>query len=136
MKLIGPVLCAALVVGAAGVAHAAATVSINDFYFLPAKDTVRVGDVVTWENDGDATHTTTRSAGANLWDSGFIGPAGTFQHQFNSPGTFTYHCNVHPTLMNGTIVVLAVTPAKGATWSGLRKTYSKAGKVKVQRARK
>ena len=138
MKLIASILCVALVVGATGVAQAVtSTVTINDFYFLPKNDTIPVGGTIEWRNDGDATHTTTRSTGADPWDSGFVGPLGTFSRPFNTPGTYAYHCNVHPTLMSGTIVVIqGATPSKANTWSGLRKAYRKTGKVRTHNTRK
>ncbi len=111
-------------------------VSINDFYFLPRNDTISVGDQITWSNDSDlSTHSTSRAAVPGSWDSGPLGPTGTYTLQFNTAGTFPYKCNFHPTLMTGTIVVKqGATPAKPSTWGGLRKTYRKAAPVnKAQR---
>ena len=48
---------------------------------------------------------------------------GTFSHTFDTAGTFLYHCEVHPTLMNGQIVVLGADtpgpPTSTATVSDL-----------------
>lgn len=108
-----------LAVGAALVlqpAHAASGgVSIVDFTFSPASITVNTGDTVTWMNTGSATHTATSDAGA--FDSGLLKPGAGFSFTFSQPGTFTYHCNVHPN-MHGTVVVQAAAvvaaPAKPA----------------------
>ena len=64
--------------------------------------TVPVGTTVTWTNMDAVAHTTTSDTGA--WDSGTLTPGASFQHTFTSPGTFTYHCMIHP-YMHGTIVV-------------------------------
>lgn len=77
-------------------------VSIIDFAFVPQMDTVAQGDTVRWTNNGSASHTTT-SDGA-VWNSGTLSPGQSFSFQFNSTGTFPYHCAIH-TSMHGTIVV-------------------------------
>jgi plastocyanin len=40
----------------------------------------------------------------NLFDSGDVGPAGSFSFRFPGPGTYHYHCLNHPT-MTGTITI-------------------------------
>lgn len=67
---------------------------------------INVGDTVVWDFDDPATtapHTTT-STSTSLWDSGTLN-SGTFQFTFDTPGTFEYQCNIHPSQMQGTIVV-------------------------------
>jgi plastocyanin len=83
-----------------------ACVSIQDFSFTPPALTVKAGTIVTWVNNGPSAHTTT-SDGA-VWDSGTLNPptggsgygggtgGGTFQVTFNTPGTYSYHCKLHP----------------------------------------
>jgi plastocyanin len=66
-------------------------VSIVDFSFMPDRLRVRVGDSVTWTNNGDAPHTST-SLG---WNSGILQPGDTFTFTFNSLGRFMYRCNIH-----------------------------------------
>lgn len=135
-KLIVLLLAAATLLPASHALAVTKFVSINDFYFLPRNDTISVGDQITWSNDSDlSTHTSSRAATPNSWDSTPLGPGGTYTLQFNTAGTFPYKCNFHPTLMTGTIVVKqAATPARGNTWGGLRKTYRKAAPAsKAQR---
>ncbi len=48
-------------------------------------------------------HSTTSNTG--VWDSGIHGEDFTFDHQFNSAGSFPYHCVVHGTQMSGTVAV-------------------------------
>ena len=83
-------------------------VSIVDFAFSPAVITVTAGTVVTWTNLGSYAHTTTSDVGSlDPWDSGSLSTNGTFTRTFNTPGTYGYHCTIHPT-MQGTVVVLSL----------------------------
>jgi plastocyanin len=93
-------------------AQSETAVSIVDFAFQPASIEVAVGSTVTWTNTGAATHTVTADDGA--FDSGRLGSGATFSQTFATPGTFTYHCEIHPQ-MTGTIVVTeAAAPAAPA----------------------
>src|SRR5829696_6961642 len=85
-----------------------AAITIVDFAFQPASLEVPAGTTVTWTNGGAAPHTVTADGGA--FDSGRLAPGATFSQTFDTAGTFTYHCEIHPQ-MTGTIVV---TEASGA----------------------
>jgi plastocyanin len=85
-----------------------AAVTIVDFAFQPASLEVPAGTTVTWTNSGAATHTVTADNGA--FDSGRLASGANFSQTFDTAGTFTYHCEIHPQ-MTGTIVV---TEASGA----------------------
>ena len=39
-----------------------------------------------------------------VWDSGDMAPNATFSTTFAQPGTYAYHCTIHP-FIRGTIVV-------------------------------
>ena len=78
------------------------TVSIYDNYFEPASINVAPGTTVTWINYGAHDHTITGAQGT--WDSGEIGPDGTYSARFKQPGTYQYVCDLHEG-MSGTIVV-------------------------------
>ncbi|MBV9174250.1 MAG: cupredoxin domain-containing protein [Chloroflexi bacterium] len=80
-----------------------ASVTIQKFAFSPASMTIHAGDSVTWTNNDAVAHTTT-SDDKSSWDSKEIQPNTTFTHTFSQPGTYTYHCSVHP-FMKGTIEV-------------------------------
>lgn len=88
------------------------TVNVGDFWFGNSSSqgavyetTIEVGETVTWNFEAaSAPHTATSNDG--LWDSGTEN-GGTFEHTFNQAGTFEYHCNIHPNLMKGRIVVEA-----------------------------
>lgn len=77
------------------------SVTIKDFEFTPATVTIKVGDTVTWTNNGPSTHTVTADDGSfasgNLWGD-------TFSHTFQTVGTFTYHCAISR-FMTGTVIV-------------------------------
>jgi plastocyanin len=81
----------------------AADVSIQDFSFQPQTLTIEVGDSVTWANNDAATHNIQSS------DHTFDSPdnieiGASFAHEFDTAGTFTYVCGIHPQ-MTGTVVV-------------------------------
>lgn len=92
----------------AALARAAADVggSIVDFSFSPSTITVHVGDTVTWTNTGQAPHTATATNGS--FNTGLLHHGQSGSHTFNTAGTFSYYCAVHP-YMKGTVVVLAAT---------------------------
>jgi plastocyanin len=77
-------------------------VAIENFSFTPATLTVAAGTTVTWTNHDDVQHTVTASD--KSYDSGTIGTDATFAHQFTTPGTYAYHCSIHPTMMAQIIV--------------------------------
>jgi plastocyanin len=70
--------------------------------FMPTPLTVAAGTTVTFGNNDGVVHTTTSDTG--LWDSQSLNSGKTFERRFDTPGTYTYHCTIHP-FMTGTIVV-------------------------------
>jgi len=82
---------------------------------------VTAGDTVTWQwvsgthtvTQCDATFSTCPPAVG--FNSGNLGSGATFSQAFNSPGSFEYHCNLHPS-MQGRINVAAAqaTPTASA----------------------
>jgi plastocyanin len=75
---------------------ARARVKIVDFAFKPHLRTVAVGTKVIWINRGASTHTSTSDDGR--WDSPPLAPGQRFKFVFNSPGSYTYHCSIHPAM--------------------------------------
>jgi plastocyanin len=82
-----------------------APVTIQDFSFSPANVTIKVGTTVKWTNNGPSAHDVVSDAG--VWTSGTLsGPGGSygggstaggsFQFTFAQPGTYPYHCAIHP----------------------------------------
>jgi plastocyanin len=78
-------------------------VEISDNAFSPSALTVPVGSTVTWKNDDPYAHTVTMQ-GTNGFDSGNLGSGKTFSETFTTPGTYTYSCSIHPSMI-GTITV-------------------------------
>jgi plastocyanin len=94
---------------APGIAEAQpAAVRIADFSFTPQRLTVPAGTAVTWTNAGNAPHTVTATNGA--FDSKRLGSGGTFSFTFNTPGTYAYQCDIHPS-MTGSVTVEGAAPA-------------------------
>jgi plastocyanin len=54
---------------------------------------VTVGTTVTWMNGDSVAHTVTSDTGA--FDSGRMDSGATFSYQFNTAGTYPYHCTIH-----------------------------------------
>ncbi len=95
---------------------AGASVSMTEpaedrYAFTPDAVTIPAGSAVTWTNRTDAPHTVTSDTGA--FESGRLAENQTFRFTFTTPGTYAYHCSIHP-YMHGTV---SVTTA-GATASG------------------
>jgi plastocyanin len=78
------------------------SVTLASFAFSPASLTVKMGTKVTWTNKDSVTHTVTADQGA--FDSGQLAPGQSFSFTFSKAGTYSYHCNIHPS-MTATIVV-------------------------------
>ena len=77
----------------------ATTVTIKDFKFAPEPVQAKVGDVIAWTNSDTATHSATLDNGA--CDTKPIPVGATAMLVFTAPGTYTYHCSIHPTQMKG-----------------------------------
>ncbi|HUG47692.1 MAG TPA: cupredoxin domain-containing protein [Candidatus Limnocylindria bacterium] len=73
-----------------------ASVSIVDLAYAPATLTVGLAQPINWVNDGAAPHTVTFEDGP---DSGTLESGATFQHAFETPGTYDYTCSIHPAMM-------------------------------------
>jgi plastocyanin len=91
-----------------------------EYSFSPSTVTIRAGSAVQWTNDGQVAHNMTADDGS--WSSGNLsGPSGaggyggttngdTFNHVFNTVGTFTYHCSLHPpSVYPGFVATVIVT---------------------------
>ncbi len=106
---------------ASNAAAATMTVSVQDNHYTPPTVTINVGDTVHWAWAGVNPHTVT--ATDSSFDSGAPQTSGSFDHTFNTAGTFTYFCQVHGAqVMSGTVIVQqaaaptsTMQPAAGAT---------------------
>lgn len=81
--------------------------------FDPDEVTIQAGDTITWEYTGGSPHTITPGTGPddddphNEWQRQEMDEVGqTFEHTFNTAGTFDYFCEPHfADGMTGTIIV-------------------------------
>jgi plastocyanin len=66
---------------------------------------IGVNNTIIWTNQDDVQHTTTAVGG--LWNSGAMDTGQTFSVTISAPGTYEYHCTIHPKWMIGFIIVKA-----------------------------
>jgi plastocyanin len=80
--------------------------------FFPTSASAAVGAVVTWVNGSGTTHNVTfdnpgaagpATAGGPSGSTGDF-DSGTQSRVFNTPGTYPFHCTIHPG-MTGTLTV-------------------------------
>lgn len=91
--------------GAAGTAVVTDKVSIFDvpgkpeseWGYDPKEIRVASGTTVTFTNDGVVFHTVTSDGADRLFDLS-ANPGESVTHTFTEPGTFAYHCGVHPAM--------------------------------------
>src|SRR4249920_1743338 len=86
-----------------GEAVRAAKVEIVDFAYDPDPVTIQVGGKVIWQNEDAAPHTATADGGS--FDTGTIERGKIKSETFKQAGTFSYFCEIHPT-MHGTVEVV------------------------------
>lgn len=81
---------------------AADAVTIRNFAFGPQVVTVKAGSSVYWRNMDSEAHTVTSDTGA--FNSRVLQPGVGYSFTFTRPGTYSYHCSIHP-FMTGKVVV-------------------------------
>jgi plastocyanin len=91
-------------------------VAIKDNSYSPDPVTVTAGSVVTWTNSASQDHTVTSDSGTTL-ASGPLGAGDSYGNLFDTPGTYAYHCEIHPTRMKGTIIVTAAAATSAPSGS-------------------
>jgi len=86
-----------------GEAERSAKVEIVEFTYGPDPVTVQAGGKVIWLNQDTAPHTATADDGS--FDTGTLERGKLKSETFKQAGTFTYFCEIHPT-MHGTVEVV------------------------------
>jgi plastocyanin len=76
-----------------------ASVKIQNFAFDPQITKIAAGGSVTWTNQDGTTHTVTFSDSTQTISNG-----ASYTKKFDTPGTYAYHCSIHPS-MTGTVEV-------------------------------
>ena len=84
------------------IASRAASERIANFSFQPTPLTVSAGTRVVFTNQDSTTHTATQNGGG--FATGRIRPGKSAAVTFKRPGTYLFHCSIHP-FMKGKIVV-------------------------------
>ena len=72
------------------------------FAFIPNSITVPVGTRVVWTNQDMEDHTVT-SDKPGIFDNA-VPAGGSTSITFTIPGTYTYHCAIHPEMLGVVIV--------------------------------
>jgi len=88
---------------AAGKLERSVKVEIVDFAYDPDPVQVATGGKVIWQNQDSAPHTATADEGS--FDTGTLEEGKLKSETFKEAGTFTYFCEIHPT-MHGTVEVI------------------------------
>jgi plastocyanin len=78
-------------------------IEISNFAFNPEVVTIPKGATVIWTNLDSASHTVVSDSGNEIV-SDPIPKGQSYAHTFNTAGTYSYHCGVHPSMV-GTIIV-------------------------------
>lgn len=86
-----------------GEASKSEKVEIVEFTYQPDPVVVQAGGKVIWQNQDAAPHTAT--ADDDSWDTGTIEKGKIASETFKEAGTFSYYCEIHPT-MKGTVEVV------------------------------
>jgi nitrite reductase (NO-forming) len=82
----------------------------NPKFYDPSPANVAVGTTVTWTNQDSTLHTVYSGSpddsanSGKLFQSTYMAKGQTFEHKFDTAGTFDYYCTLHP-FMLGKIVV-------------------------------
>ena len=77
-------------------------VAIQGFEYRPKAVTAALGDTIAWTNGDVVPHSVT--ADDKTFDSPDVPPKEHFEWVAVKPGTFAYHCEVHPAMV-GTVTV-------------------------------
>ena len=80
------------------------SITIKNFAFTPTPISAKAGLAITITNDDTTDHTVTDGQGS--FDTGHIAPGTKKTLTITTPGSYSYHCNIHQ-FMKGIIQVTA-----------------------------
>ena len=113
-------LCSLLVLGSLAMAAPSTfRITIGTFapYYSPTLVHIDTGTAIAWDNPTAALHSITHDGcikGARCaFDSGPLGPNGTFTVHHLPSGSYPYHCSFHP-IMRGVLEVIESYPPNEA----------------------
>ncbi|MCC6175672.1 MAG: cytochrome P460 family protein [Chloroflexi bacterium] len=76
---------------------------VAQYVFLPGTAPVKRGTTLTWANEDEAVHTIVADDGS--FGSGRLGLGATFSHTFETVGTVSYSCTIHPSMKAQVVVI-------------------------------
>ena len=85
-------------------------ITMANYAFSPADETIASGDSVTWTNNDQAPHDVTVTSGPVAIHSPTITTGHSWTYTFTTAGTYSYICSIHPD-MHATLVVTAPPPS-------------------------
>jgi plastocyanin len=80
----------------------AVTIKITNFDFSPTVITVPAGTQITWLNQDDDAHDIVADAGG--FRSTPLDTGDSYAFTFSHPGTYGYHCGLHPHMVGKVVV--------------------------------
>src|SRR6516165_2005402 len=103
----------------ASAATVTVTVGNNCLCFSPDPVTIHPGDTVhwTWSSTGHSSTSGSPGMPNGMWDSGIRSQGATFDHTFNTAGSFDYYCTPRGACcgMVGTVTVVNGNPTPTPT---------------------
>ncbi len=88
---------------AGGSSGTSSAITISNFKFSPATLRVKHGAGIKVTNNDSAPHTVTADDGKSF-DSGTVNSGASGSFQAPAPGSYAYHCTIHP-FMKGKLLV-------------------------------
>jgi plastocyanin len=107
LLMVGIFLMSSFAIGA----PSALRITIGTFapYYSPTFVHIGKGTPISWDNPTadlhSITHDECKTGERCAFDSGPLGPNGTFTVRHLPPGSYSYHCSFHP-IMRGVLVVV------------------------------
>src|SRR6266404_8372825 len=96
-------------------------VNVSNFQFSPNSFNVVVGDVIhfVWVNGGHTTSSITVPIGAIPWDAPLNSLPGNdfFDYTVTTAGSYSFQCNIHPIVMQGSFVASGAAPVTLSAFS-------------------
>ena len=88
--------------GGGDVDESRTSIDISNFAFSPTEVRIKAGTTVVWTNKDTAPHQV--HADDDVYQLEIINEGGRSEQLYTAPGTYTYHCHVHPN-MKATVIV-------------------------------
>ena len=95
-------------IGFEGPVVKANAVTLADYAFKPSRITVPAGTKVVFTNAGKEVHNAA-SADNGGWDTGMLRSGQSAGVTFNRPGTYSFSCAPHPSMIGQIVVTGSVT---------------------------